>query len=273
VQVDVRLQRTLVLLDERLSPPIESIRPGLVLSSLRALESDVRAYDTEEGRKEHAPDLIAALDDLSGTVRDFVSQFPRTREIVANQIALELVEEPQALEAAIRASEDLAAAAASHPELVDSRAPDSLREPKESAEGVGTTADQAKLVGLRLLTTANFVRIVAQARELAVASWDEARKEIPKAAGRAAARAVVLGGTGLFAHWMGHDPLQLVLATEIAIQRTNDAVGRRGGLFDRLQKTFKRIATLKPPAEADASSPVRKPAARRKTTKKKKAKK
>ena len=93
VQVDTRLQRTVGLLDDRLTPPIESIRVGLVLSSLRSLESDARAYDGEEGRKEHAPNLIAALDDLAGTVRDFASQFPRSREILDNQIALELVEE------------------------------------------------------------------------------------------------------------------------------------------------------------------------------------
>jgi hypothetical protein len=79
VQADTRLQRTLGLLDERLAPPIESIRVGLVLSSLRSLESDARAYAGEEGRKEHAFDLIAALDDLAGTVRDFASQFPRAR--------------------------------------------------------------------------------------------------------------------------------------------------------------------------------------------------
>jgi hypothetical protein len=54
VQADTRLQRTLTLLDERLAPPIKEIRVGLVLSSLRSLQSDVRAHDTEEGRKEHA---------------------------------------------------------------------------------------------------------------------------------------------------------------------------------------------------------------------------
>jgi hypothetical protein len=161
-QADGRLQRTLALLDERLAPPIEAIRVGLVLSSLRSLESDVRAYDTEEGRKEHPPDLIAALADLSGTVRDFASQFPRSREILANQIALELVEEPSALNAAIEASENLVIAAASHPQLVDRDAPEALKEPKESAEVARTTADRAKQVGLRLLTAPNFGRIVAQ---------------------------------------------------------------------------------------------------------------
>ena len=189
--VDVRLQRTLALLDERLSPPIEAIRPGLVLSSLRSLESNVRAYDTEEGRKEHAADLVAALDDLAGTVRDFVSQFPRTRDIVANQIALELVEEPRALETATTASENLAVAAASHPELVENEAPEALREPRELADGAWTTADRAKLVGLRLLTIANFGRIAAQGRDMALDSWNEMREQVPKAAGKAAANVVL----------------------------------------------------------------------------------
>jgi hypothetical protein len=119
--------------------------------------------------------------------------FPRSREIVANQIALQLVEEPSALDAAVQASDSLAVVAASHPELIDRDAPDALREPKESVEGARTIADHAKYVGLRLLTAANFGRIVAQAREIAVESLDEMRKRVPKAIGRVAEGAV-LGG-------------------------------------------------------------------------------
>lgn len=270
VQADVRLQRTLALLGERLSPPIESIRPGLVLSSLRSLDSVVRAYDTEEGRKEHAADLVAALDDLAGTVRDFVSQFPRTREIVANQIALELVEEPRALKAATKASEDLAVAAASHPELVGNEAPDALREPRELADGAWTTADRAKLVGLRMLTIANFGRIAAQAREMALDSWDEMREQVPKAAGKAAANVVVAAPGLALVLWAGHDGLRLLLDAVGAITAINGAVGRPGGAFDRVLKTIERVAALNRPAGADGSSPTRKPAARRKTAKKKK---
>ena len=251
VQADVRLQRTMALLNERLSPPMQSIRVGLLLSSLQSLESDVRAYNTEESRKEHAPDIIAALDDLAGTVRDFASQFPRSREILANQIALELVDEPGALGAAVQASESLAIAAASHPELVDSDVTEALREPIETGEDARTTAERSKHVGLRLLTAANFGRIVGQAREMAVESWDEARKRIPKAAGRIAEGAV-LGSAGLaFAHWAGHDGLALLLATSVAIRDINGAVGKAGGAFDRLLKTIERVAAKVPVAETD----------------------
>jgi len=254
-QADARLQRTIALLDERLAPPIGAIRVGLILSSLRSLESDVRAYDTEEGRKEHAPDLIAGLDDLAGTVRDFASQFPRSREIVANQAALALVEGPRALDAAIQASESLAVAAETHPELVDHAAPEALREPKELAEGARTTADRAKQVALRLLTVANFGRIVAQARETAVESWNEVRKQVPRAAGKAAASAVLAGPALALGLWAGHSGLTLLLDAAGAIAAINGAVGHPGGAFDRLLKTIERVAAKKPVAETRDPDP------------------
>ena len=119
-----------------------------------------------------------------------------------------------------------------------------------------TTADRAKHVGLRLLTVANFGRIVAHARELAVELWDEARKRIPKAAGRVAEGAVV-GGAGLaFARWAGHDGLALLLATAVAIPDINGAVGKAGGAFDRLLKTIERVEAKEPAAETrDPRSP------------------
>jgi hypothetical protein len=270
VQADTRLQRTLALLDERLAPPIESIRIGLVLSSLRSLESDVRAYDTEEGRREHAVDLVAGLDDLAGTVRDFASQFPRSREIVANQVALELVEDPQALDAALRACESLAVAAESHQELIDHYTPEALREPKEAAESARTTADRAKQVGLRLLTAANFGRMVAQTREIAVESWDEARKQIPKAVGKAATNVVLAGPALALGLWAGHGGLTLLLEAAGAIAAINGAVGHPGGAFDRLLKTIERVSAKKPAAEVRNSRPsaTQETSSKRKTQKK-----
>jgi hypothetical protein len=255
VQADTRLQRTMALLDDRLAPPMEAIRIGLVLSSIRSLESDVRAFDTEEGRREHAVDLIAALDDLAVTVRDFASQFPRSREILANQIALELVEEPRALGAAVQASENLAIAAESHPELIDRDAPVALREPKEAAEDARTAADRAKQVGLRLLTAANFARIVTQVRETAVESWDEMVRQVPRAAGKAVANVVIAGPGLAFGLWAGHSGLALLLDTAGAIAAINGAVGHPGGAFDRILKTIEKVAAKKPVANAQDREP------------------
>jgi hypothetical protein len=117
-----------------------------------------------------------------------------------------------------------------------------------------------------LLTAANFSRIVAQARELAIDSWGEVRKQVPKAAGKAAG-GLVLGGTGLaFGHWAGHDGLSLLLATAIAVRDINGAVGHPGGAFDRLLKTIERVAAKKPVAETRDSIPPedeKKPAIRK----------
>ena len=262
-QADARLQRTLARLDARLAPPLGDVNAGLVWSSLRSLESDVRAYDSEEGRKEHAPDLIAELDDLAATVRDFVSQFPQLRDIVANVMALPLTEEPGALERAAEASEALAAAAAAHPGLVAPEAPQALREPEEATEAARTPADRAKHLGLRLLTVLNFGRIAAQAREMAVDSWDETRKEFPKAVGTVAKAGVVAGAGLAFGHWAGHDGLALILAVAVAVRDINTAVGKPGGAFEKLLKTIERIAA-KTPAPAPQKPPApKRPAGKR----------
>ena len=54
VQADTRLQRTLTLLDDRLAPPIEAIRVGLVLSSLRSLASERRPRVQHRGGAQRA---------------------------------------------------------------------------------------------------------------------------------------------------------------------------------------------------------------------------
>ena len=118
--------------------------------------SDVRAYNTEEGHKEHALDLIAGLDDLAGTVRDFVSQFPRSREIVANQVALELVEDAEGTERRDTGKRKPRCRCRVPSGTYRPQRPGGVGGPEESAEGARTTADRAKLVGLRLLTAANF---------------------------------------------------------------------------------------------------------------------
>ena len=263
-QADVRLRRTLALLDERLAPPIDTIRIGLVLSSLRSLESDYSAYSSDEGRKEHASDLIAALDDLAGTIRDFASQFPRAREIVANQMALELTEEPRALELAVKASEELAIVADRHRELIEPEAPEALREPREVIRGCKDSRRSSK-TGRAAPSHAGQLRPHRRAgagdgRRLCGAKRGS---RFRGRQGRLPRVQCLEARALLFAHWVGHDGLSMVLATALAIRQINDAVGKRGGVFDRLLKTIERIAELKVPGEF---------AARRKTAKKKKTK-
>jgi hypothetical protein len=239
-QADRRLLESLDLLEARLGKDFDAIHPGLILSSLLSLESDFRAYDTEEGRKEHAPDLLAKLDDLASTVRYFVAQYPKTREIVANELALGLVQDPRALAEVERASEKLAAVAEDFPQLVRGDAPPALREPGPAIAGSRTTKDRSSQLALRALTDANFARIAA-------ATYAQIKAQVPKAIGKAAAGGVV-GGAGLaFGHWAGQDGLALLLQVAGVIAALNVAVGKRGGVFDKLSKTLGKIV-----AEQDA---------------------
>ena len=89
------------------------------------------------------------------------------------------------------------------------------------------------------------------------------RKQVPKAAGKAAAN-VVLAGPGLaFGLWAGHSGLALLLDTAGAIAAINGAVGHPGGAFDRILNTIEKVAAKKPVAEtqkqaAENKSPKRK---------------
>ena len=66
------------------------MRPGLMLSALRSLELDVRAYDGEEGRRELSAAHLSTVIDLADSVRDLCAIFPRSREIEAEAVSLDL---------------------------------------------------------------------------------------------------------------------------------------------------------------------------------------
>ena len=208
---------------------------------------------------------------MAETVRDFVSQFPRSREIIANQIALEIVEEPRALDAAISASDDLARAAESSPLLIEPAMAPALREPRRSVEDSRTIADRAKQIALSLLTVANFGRVVAQARELAIDSLGEAQKQVPKAAGNVAAGAVLGGATYAFGLWLGEDGRRLLMEMAGPIAAINISIGKPGGAFDRLLKTIEKIGAQKAPDNSLKPTMPRRRA--RKTAKRRKSKK
>lgn len=246
-QADERLRGTLSRLETQLSDPLESIRIGLAISSLTSLESDYRAYDSDEGRREHAPDLIASLGDLADTLRLFVGQFARAREILANQVALGLSETPEALERAERASEDLAVHAAAHPELVEPQTVDALREPAAAIARSRTVAERAKQLGLRLLTSENFARIVAATRQMAVDSLGEVQKQVPKAVGQAVKTTIVSAPAVGLALWLGPNGMTLLLGTVGVVAAINAAIGKKGGAFDRLVSAVEKVAARKAP--------------------------
>ena len=167
---------------------------------------------------------------------------------IASQLALAIGEDPDALKRAEEASEELAGATEWHPLLVTHDAGAALREPGQSIATSRSLKDRAGQLGLRLLTVINFARIVARTREAASAFGREVGKQVPKAIGHVAAGGVKAGAALAFAHWAGAEGLALLLVAAGAIEKLNAAVGKRGGVFDRLLKTIEKIAAGEKPA-------------------------
>ncbi|WP_018264522.1 hypothetical protein [Methylosinus sp. LW4] len=83
-----RLLRSIEQLEKHLGDCLEDVRIGLLLSSFHSLEADRRAYDTDEGRKELAPDLLAMLVDTANSVRLLSSVFPQAQRLEREGFAL-----------------------------------------------------------------------------------------------------------------------------------------------------------------------------------------
>ena len=237
-QADKRLRDSLSRLEQYLGENVEDIRPGLILSALRSLESDHRAYDTEEGRKEHAPDLLAMLDDLAGTVRDLAATYPKTREIIANQFALDLEERPASLERLEAASDKLAEAAEKHPEVVAPAAAKALREPAIAISESRTLKDRAGQLALRLLSNANFLRVIASS-EIVRESGRQISKRVPPVVGALVALGIGLGGTAGIGAMLGPDGFALIKEVAGSIKELRDAFDKPNSDFDKLAKKLR----------------------------------
>jgi hypothetical protein len=286
-QADKRLQDSLARLQQYLGENVEDIRPGLILSVLRSLESDHRAYDTEEGRKEHAPDLLAMLDDLAGSVRDLAAAYPKTREIIANQFALDLEEKPASLEKLEAASDRLADAAEKHPKIVAPAAAKALREPGRAIDESRTLRDRAGQLALRLLSDANFLRVIASS-EIVRESGRQISKRVPPVVGALVALGIGIGGTAGIGAMLGPEGFALIKDVADSVKELSDAFGKPNSEFDKLSKKIEKLeepaakheaSKAHPSPQSKASKPTKKelpttktPAAN-KPTKKKPAKK
>jgi hypothetical protein len=266
-QADKRLQDSLARLEDYLGQNVDDIRPGLILSALRSLESDHRAYDTEEGRKEHAPELLAMLDDLAGSVRDLAAAYPKTREIIANQFALDLEEKPASLEKLEAASDKLVEAAEKHPKIVASAAVKALREPGKAISESRTPKDRTGQLALRLLSVANFLRIIASSK-IVRGSADQISTQVPLAVGFVAALGIYLGGELLIGSAIGPEGLKVIRDVNETAKSLRDAQGRPGGEFDKLSKKIEKLEEAIEKHEASKAPPSPSPKPSTKPTEK-----
>jgi len=178
-QVDVRLQKSVDLLEKRLGNAPADFRVGPFLSSLHSLEAYIRAHDTEEGRKELAFDLLAMIGDVAPTMRNFVGVYPEARKIETERLGVRLSQSPSGFSRAEADYEKIIAAASGSP-LVTPRAVETLRELRESVRDARADQDKAAKAVYRAFSTANFSRIAAKLGEmvcgLASDGWRMIRK-------------------------------------------------------------------------------------------------
>ncbi len=208
MQADESLRADVAELIARLTAP--ELRPGLLLSSIASLDSALRAYDTEEGRKELSPDALKAMRDVAETARTLNATFPKAREIEAERVAQALPMERLA-EIERPAAEIVVAAAMS-----DAVSDGAVAALETSAQGVITArspADRAKQLGYLILDLGNFGR--AGARHIAATGaritktvgreigglgadcWKGVRKGLPKGVEKGAVKVgsmMIVGG-------------------------------------------------------------------------------
>jgi hypothetical protein len=216
-QADEHLRQNIGRLLNHLGQDSEGLRPGLVLSSVRSLQADVRAYDTDEGRKEVFPDILAKIIDLSETARDLASTFPKSREIEAEAVALDLpMERIDEIEADIVEM----AEAIKHSDGATEPAKTAIDETVAAVANSRSLADRAKLLSYSLLDIGNFTRaglkylketgqkiaipvrhagqvVGGELAGLGADSWRSMRKGFPKGVERGAqsvGKAMIVGG-------------------------------------------------------------------------------
>jgi len=132
------------------------VRPGVVLSRLRSIESIVSGFDTEEGKAALFPDAIAMLTDLHLSGQDFLATFPNVRRIERERIAAGLEKDPAVIDEALKETEAIHSAAAGS-EIVAPGAVNALVENEPDIRQAQSVEVKADLVADRLLIHRNFV--------------------------------------------------------------------------------------------------------------------
>jgi hypothetical protein len=216
-QADENIRAHVDLLLARLGSSYAEMRPGLMISVLRSLESDVRAYDSEEGRKELAAAHLSSIFNLTESVRDLCAIFPRSREIEAEAVSLGL---PMQRLPEIRETIDLVVAKVNHSDGATEGGREAVNASAAGLAHQRGLAEEAKQSAYFLVDFANFTRagirhlkasgraVGGEIAGLGADSWRAIRRGAPKGVERGAAqagKALVVGGVAVLMHWLGSD--------------------------------------------------------------------
>lgn len=253
-QADKRLQSNLALLEARLGASLADISVGHLLPSLYSLERDFAVYNSEEGRKEHSLELIAALGDAAGSVRDFVALFPKVRQIEAEALALRIVQQPDIQEEIAEQGRKAIAAASDSPH-VTSAAESALKDTEKSVATARDADERARQLSYLVLDLANFARagIVLAAKEVGGFTgdcWREIRSRVPSRIGKLAALGVTLYGLSTLAENLPLEKIKLLRDLGGVVERLGKLIEDRPP-----PKASDKASTSEPSASAPSPKP------------------
>jgi hypothetical protein len=199
-------------LSQRLSG---TIRPGLILSSLRNIEAYRFFYETPEGRDEISPDVFRLISDLCDTVRDLAATFPKSREIEAEAISLQIPLEKEKFTQILSLTENVDSVIISS-DAASIAAKNALRETSVTPYSTYHLAQQSKQVAYHILDIDNFARAglrhlraasklaKSEAIDIGSQTYKSFKKDFTERAGKAASIGVLGGISGLM-HGLGLD--------------------------------------------------------------------
>lgn len=205
---DIRVQHSVERLLDALGNQFDDVRPGVLLSRSRSIESDRKAFDNEEARRELFPAAISMLDDVLLSLQDFTAVYPIVRKIEAERLAL-AIQGDRTLLVAIQAETAEIKVAAASSEAVTNNAVAALQENDAEIEEASALEVRASLIADQLLIVRNFVSEILRAvrdygteavakmtpslkqassdlKEVGTEIWEEVRQNLPRGVGKAA---------------------------------------------------------------------------------------
>jgi hypothetical protein len=276
-QADRLLQDELATLERRLGASLGEMRLGPLLSSLTALEKLFALYDSEEGRKEHSLEAIAALGGVAAATRDLAALYPKARLIEAEAIAFDLVRRPEAIPVVEAQTERIVNAAQDAP-FVTQQAAEQLAEPTPSIANAQDIADKAKQLSYRQLSVENFARAmlaiaVKEGGGLLGDCWKNIRETIPPTVGKVARISLYALSMSALTSYIAHEKITTLKEIGEALREIDKATNppaensRRKPLPP--SGASPETTPRSPPAEARPRQTPQKPRADRKPSVKK----
>jgi hypothetical protein len=224
-----------------------SLRPGLILSSLRSIEAHRAYFLTSEGSLEIAGDAFRLLDDLCNTVRELAATFPKSREIEAEAVSLGIPLEEKEFNQILLLTTDVMARVMSSDAATEG-AKEALSETNVSIGSNQSLAEQAKQVSYHILDIDNFaragVRYLREGSKFAAmevldvggGTYRSFKKDFTERAGKAASIAVLGGISGLLYN-IGFEISGLATMISALIPLKNSITGANPRAQDKPENT------------------------------------